>query len=413
MKTEQNALLTQFVARQIIETVGGQGTPPEYGFQFFTAGLDMYLDTIDEEYLSTYVREGGSAFKMVVGIYGEGKTHFLYSIRELGWKYDYITAYIALNPEQTPFHKLQQVYKSIVANLIYPQTPEELLSGHERGIEAVIKKWYNEKYREVSEKFSEDEVYDELLRYISSLESYESNSFRNAIKEAFKALLEKREGDFSLIIQWLVGENPPKNMLKNYKIFEKLDKSTAFKMIRSLVEWVQEIGYAGLVILLDEAEQTPSMSSKQKNILLNNLRELIDECGHTNFKSTMWFYAVTNENFLEGKTQIYTALTQRLSSIFDEEINPTGAKIYLNRIPIEPIELLMKIGIKLAKTYEVAYKVSFDENVLRETLENIAKEAYKRKLETGYKRLFVKNMIKAFHKLRKSGKPLIPEDIDM
>jgi len=216
-----------------------------------------------------------------------------------------------------------------------------------------------------------------------------------------------------LIIQWLVGENPPKNMLKNFKIFEKLDKSTAFKMIRSLVEWVQEIGYSGLVILLDEAEQSPSMSSKQKNILLNNLRELIDECGHTNFKNTMWFYAVTDENFLEGKTQIYTALTQRLSSIFDEEINPTGAKIYLNRIPIEPIELLMKIGLKLAKTYEVAYKISFGKDALNGTLENIANEAYKRKLETGYKRLFVKNIIKAFHKLRKSEKLIIPEDIDM
>jgi len=41
---------------------------------------------------------------------------------------------------------------------------------------------------------------------------------------------------------------------------------------------------------MDEAEQTPSMSSKQKSLLLNNLRELIDECGHVNFKNTMWFY---------------------------------------------------------------------------------------------------------------------------
>ncbi len=410
---ETNELLTPFVARKIIETVGSQGNPPEYGFQYFSAGLDVYLDTIDEEYLKTYVKDGGSVFKMVVGIYGEGKTHFLFSVREIAWQRNYISAYIPLNPEQTPFHRLQQVYNSIVANLIYPQTSEELLSGHERGIEAVIKKWYNEKYQEISEQVDEDAISDELIRYISSLGSYESNSFRNAIKEAFISLLEKREDDFSVIIQWLSGENPPKNMLKNYKIFEKLDKSTAFKMIRSLIEWIREIGYTGLVVLLDEAEQTPSMSSKQKNTLLNNLRELIDECGHTNFQNTMWFYAVTDENFLEGKTLIYEALRQRLSTIFDIEINPTGVKIYLNRIPIEPIKLLMNIGHKLAKTYEIAYEVSFNEEVLNETLKNIAEEAYKRKLETGYKRLFVKSIISAFHKVRKSGKALIPEDINM
>lgn len=405
--------LTSFVARKIIETVGSQGNPPEYGFQFFSAGLDMYLDAIDDDYLKTYVREGGSVFKMVVGIYGEGKTHFLYSVREKAWHQNYITAYIPLNPEQTPFHRLQQVYKSIVANLIYPQSAEELLSGHERGIEAVIKKWYNEKYQEFSSNVPEDALSDELERYANSLETYESSSYRNAIKEAFLSLLEKREEDFSLIIQWLAGENPPKNMLKNFKIFEKLDKSTAFKFIRSLIEWIQEIGYTGLIILLDEAEQTPSMSSKQKNTLLNNLRELIDECGHTNFRSTMWFYAVTDENFLEGKTMIYEALRQRLSTIFDVEINPTGVKIHLNRINNEPRKLLIEIGKRLARIYEVAYSTKFDDQVLEETLTNIAQEAYNRKLETGYKRLFVKSIVSAFHKIRKSGKALIAEDINM
>jgi len=336
-------------ARKIIEKVGGSGTPPEYGFQFFTVGIDVYLNTIDEEYLKSFIKDGGSAFKMVIGIYGGGKTHFLYSIREKAWNYNYISSYIILSPEQTPFHKLEQVYRAIVENLVYPQTPEEFLSGYDRGIEAVIKKWYNEKYQDLSTNLSGDAVSIELNTYASSLGPYESISFKNAIKEAFIALAEKRDEDFTLIMQWLKGENPSKNMLKNFKIFEKIDKSTAFKMIRSLVKWIQEIGYSGLIVLMDEAEQTPSMSSKQKNILLNNLRELIDECGRANFENTMWFYAVPDENFLEGKSQIYEALRQRVSTIFDTEINPTGVKIYLENIPIEPIELLQEIGKKLAR----------------------------------------------------------------
>ena len=413
-KTEtQNKMLDSNIARWVIEIVGGEGDPPEYGFQFFTAGLDIYLNTIDEEYLRSFIRDGGSAFKMVIGIYGGGKTHFLYCIREKAWNYNYITSYIGLSPEQTPFHKLEQVYKAIVAKLAYPQKPEELLTGYDGGIEAVIKKWYGDKYQELFERLSGDAVLRELHTYASSLGPYESTSFRNAVKEAFIALSEKRDEDFTLIMQWLKGENPPKNMLKDFKIFEKIDKSTAFKMIRSLVQWIREIGYSGLIVLIDELEQTSSMSSKQKSLLLNNLRELIDECGHTNFKNTMWFYAVPDENFLEGRSQIYEALRQRVSTIFDTEINPTGVKIYLENIPIEPVELLQEIGKKLARIYEIAYSVKFDANALKETIKNIAEAAYERKLEIGYKRLFVQNIIKAFHKLRKTGKAVTPEDIGM
>jgi hypothetical protein len=401
------------VARKIIEIVGGQGNPPDYGFQHFTAGLDEYLKTIDEEYLRSFIRDGGSAFKMVIGIYGGGKTHFLYCVREWAWKYNYMTSYITLTPDQTPFHKLEQVYKEIAANLIYSQTTEELLAGYDRGIEAVIKAWYQQKYQEITPKLSGEAIAQELNTYASSLGPYESTSFRNAVKEAFLSLAKKHDENFTLIMQWLKGENPPKNLLRDFKIFEKIDKSTAFKMIRSLVQWTREIGYSGLIVLMDEAEQTPSMSSKQKSLLLNNLRELIDECGHINFKNTMWFYAVPDENFLEGRTQVYEALRQRVSAVFDTEINPTGVKVYLEKIPIEPVNLLKEIGEKLVRIYKIAYNVKFNRGMLEKTIENIAKAAYERKLEIGYKRIFVQNIIKAFHTLRKTGEAVVPEDIGM
>ncbi|MEA3282291.1 MAG: BREX system ATP-binding domain-containing protein [Euryarchaeota archaeon] len=390
-------------ARKIIEIVGGQGNPPEYGFQYFTAGLDNYLGTIDEDYLGSFVKDGGSAFKMVIGVYGGGKTHFLYCIREIAWNYDYIASYIVLSPEHTPFYKLEQVYRTIASNLIYPQTPEELLSGYDRGIEAVIKAWYSRKYQEMAGKLPDDLIAQELNAYASALGPYESMSFKNAVKEAFLSLTERRDDDFTLIIQWLEGENPPKNLLKDFKIFEKIDKSTAFKMIRSLVQWVRDIGYAGIVVLMDEAEQTPSMTTKQKAALLSNIRELIDECGHANFRNAMWFYAVPDENFLEGRTQVYEALRQRLSSVFDAETNPTGVKIYLEETSADPIELLMDIGRKLSAIYEIAYSVKFETGELDEVIAEVARAAYDRKLEIGYKREFVKNVIVALHRLRKTG----------
>ena len=57
--------------------------------------------------------------------------------------------------------------------------------------------------------------------------------------------------------------------------------------------------------------------------------------------------------------------------------------------------------------------MKFDADVLKETIRNIAEAAYERKLEIGYKRLFVQNIIKAFHKLRRTGEAVTPEDIGM
>ena len=98
-----------FAARRIIETVGSSGTPPEWGFQYFTSGLEPYLTVLEQDYLSSYLRQGGATFKLLVGTYGGGKTHFLYNVRALGWNHGFPVAYVTLSPEASPFHRLDKV----------------------------------------------------------------------------------------------------------------------------------------------------------------------------------------------------------------------------------------------------------------------------------------------------------------
>jgi len=130
----------------------------------------------------------------------------------------YATSYIVLRPEETPFHRLDLVYKSVVENLVYSQPTEKLLSSdYDKGIEAVIKKWYMEKYNEISRKVGKINLDEELRAYANSLGRYDCISFRNAVKKAFLALLDRHDEDFYLILQWLKGENPPKNKLKKFQ----------------------------------------------------------------------------------------------------------------------------------------------------------------------------------------------------
>lgn len=404
--------LSPDIARSIIDRIGSNGIPPEYGFQFFTAGLDPYLSIIKDEYLSSFIKQGGSTFKMIVGTYGGGKTHFLYCVRDIAWKSNFVVSYVSLSPGESPFHKLELVYRAIVQSIDPPLLPEELLSGYERGIVSFLRRWYSQSYQEVQNKgLSGESLREELLNIVEHIDGIESISFAKAVKAAFRALINKKDEDFDNICQWLNGENYDRRIHASYGILQRIDKTTAFTMIRSLSQWIRQIGYSGLVVLLDEAERVPSLSTKNREQHLNNLREVIDECGHTTFKGVMIFYAVPDENFLEGRAQIYEALKQRVTTTF-EELNPTGVKIELEKVVAEPIPFLCEIGNKLAKVYESAYNHKFLESIAQQTIKTVAESAYEQRFgDIGYKRLFVQTLIRGFHFLRQKNTPPTINDL--
>lgn len=404
--------LNPTVARRIIDTVGANGIPPEYGFQFFTAGLQPYLSVINDEYLSSFIKQGGSAFKMVVGVYGGGKTHFLYCVRDLAWKHNFVVSYASLSPGESPFHRLELVYSAIVRGIVPPLSPEELLSGYEQGMVSFLRTWFSLKFQEYRNKgLAGNDLHQALLNEVERLEGVESISFTKAVKAAFRALLEKQEEDFMNICQWLSGEGYDRRIHGRYGILQRLDKTTAFTMLRSLSQWVRQVGYGGLIVLLDEAEQVPSLSTKQREQHLNNLREVIDECGHTSFQGVMIFYAVPDEKFLEGRTQVYEALKQRVCTVF-ETLNPSGVKVELEKVVSEPIPFLCEIGGKLVNVYETAYSHKFDESGCQRTVKTVAEAAYEQRFgDIGYKRLFVQMLVRELHSLRGKGIPPSPDDL--
>jgi hypothetical protein len=174
-------------------------------------------------------------------------------------------------------------------------------------------------------------------------------------------------------------------------------------MIRSLIQWLREIGLSGLVVLLDEAERVPSLSTKQRDVHLGNLRELIDGCARSDFSGSMFFYAVPDEGFLEGNSQVYEALRQRLGTIFTE-FNPSGVKIELENISGEPVEMLVSIGQRLGKVFEVAFECDLNLDECQEFITEVASKVYDLRYgDTGYKRIFVQKLVMAFQYLRKKG----------
>ncbi len=112
---------------------------------------------------------------------------------------------------------------------------------------------------------------------------------------------------------------------------------------------------------------------------------------------------------LKGPSNVYEALKQRISSVFDF-YNPSGVKIRLDEMDRKPIVLLEEIGNKLKTVYEEAYEHTFNDGI-SPFIQRLAQEAYERRFgDIGYIRLFVQGVIKAFHMLRKEPKGAFNQD---
>ncbi|MGQ9707432.1 MAG: BREX system ATP-binding domain-containing protein [bacterium] len=381
------------LAKGIINKLGSTGTPPEFGIEAFTVGLERYLRVVEDEYLNGILRFNLSSFKLVTGNYGGGKTHFLYSVRALAYRHNYCVAYVALNPTECPFDKLELVYKSVALNLTAPQKTDQIASMVERGIESVIRRWFAE-WRKGEQRS------EQLQGYLLDLPMTDSTSFFNAVRGAFGALIAEDLDSFQEAVQWLKGEDVGKDIRARFRISERIDKSTAFRMLRSLIQWVHSIGFGGLVLLFDEAERGMSISSsRDKRRALDNLRQLVDECGNSRLPGAMFFYAVPDDNLLlEGSGPVYEALKQRLRSVFSET-NPVGVRINLEDLGVEPVEFLVQLGARLQGLFETAYDVRFSgaERVFRILAETAVKSFV---LDVSYRRLFVVAAVEILHRLR-------------
>jgi len=382
------------LAKVIVHKLGSSGTPPEIGVEYFNVGLEPYIKVIENEYFEDILKYNLSSFKLIVGNYGGGKSHFLYLIRNLAWKHNYATSYVSLSATECPFDRLELVYKSIALNIISPLNPYNMLKSWEIGIEALLRNWY--------------EQVKEEKNFISLIKNLESTSFVNAIKGALSALADDNEELFYSLTQWLKGEDISRELKAEYRISERIDRTNAFRMLRSLVQLINQMGYSGLIFLFDEAERGMSISSsRDRRRALDNLRQIIDECGNSKLPGAMFFYAIPDENLLlEGSGGVYEALNQRIRSSFTK-VNPMGVKINLEDVGIPPEEFLKELGNKLAKIFEIAYFFEFDKRVLEESLRNIISVTLESQfLDVSYRRIFVVAVIDAFQRIKENNVPI-------
>lgn len=405
----------QMICRHILQRLGESGQPPEYGVRRINVGNESYLKVLEHEYFEHQLRMGAS-FKLVQGYFGGGKTHFLYCVRELAWDRGFATSVVELSPTECPYDDSFKVYCAVVRRIALK--PASVLGSASYGLGDLLRNVVDDRVDHALGQglAGEQEInrakkaVDHWLQTTVSRTPCESHSFRQAVVGFARAYLDQNYEHEQLLEAWLLGEPVPPGDLKELGVYEQLGKSNGFTMMRCLTQMIVGLGIPGTVLLFDEVDRNLSVSAKRSQIIGDNLRQVIDLCGRHQLPNTLFMYAVPPE-FMRNVVPDYPALYQRLKSPVPLSVrSPQAVLIDLERLDLEPVELLTQIGARLIEVFETARGVEMDQDLQSKNARALAMACVNSYFEVNHRRLFVKNWVDFLYRQLVDGEQALTQE---
>ena len=398
------------LARHILQRLGEGGQPPEVGIRRINVGNETYLRILEHEYIQGLLAFGAS-FKLVQGYFGAGKTHFLYCVREMAWGHGFATAVVELSPAECPYDDSLKVYQAVARRIAL--RPAEALSAPNYGLADLVRNVVDDAVDAATDRgASEEDARAEAgqwLRRTVGRAACESHSFRQAIVALGRAYLADDPDAERPLEAWLMGEPVPVAEVRPAGVYEALDRSNGFTMLRCLTQMMVALGLPGTVLLFDEVDRNLSVSARRSHAIGDNLRQVVDLCGRHQLPSTLFMYAVPPE-FMRNVVPDYPALYQRLKSPVPLSVrSPQSVLIDLERLDLEPVELLQQVGRRIAEVFEVARAVPLDHALQGENALALAKAAVAAYFEVNHRRLFVKTWVDFLHRQLVDGESALDD----
>jgi hypothetical protein len=275
-------------------------------------------------------------------------------VREIAWNEGFVVAAIDLRRD-APLHKGEVIYHRIM---------DGMRTDHIRdapALEFIVQEWLFNLEREIQRatglhpshpehrseisRMIEQQITEQLLK----LHIYDS-SLVNALHTYYTASQQHKEPVATVVAGWLKGEpNVSAELLKECHITGAIGKDNAFDFLQVMTKLVVHIGYAGLIVLCDDAELLCSISRPDsRNAAYENIRFLMEGTAEGEFAHCGFIFAGTDELFrhdLRGMAS-YPALHARLK--------PGRIK---RRTSDEQQPLILLEGFDQRKLHDVALKV--------------------------------------------------------
>ena len=317
-----------------------------------TIALADWLRTIDSEYLSTYVREGGSAVKFAVTP-PQLKAQLYATVEARCRELHYEVVKLDSKERSMRAHMPQDIFFELARQVDWRRLARRLILrfASERGYEvADIDPGVEGVFDAIAEahRLDPDFVLGEIRPEIQNAIVRNSSMARDfRVGMSHLCLLEYSRGDYNgqPLLDWLRGYNTRISNVRPFAIYTSINRTTARYFIESALFWVSYAGCAGTVILFDNSRVTVPRNPRDefryytRAMTLEHyelLREFIDSVDK--LKGTL-LVVVTNQDFLDESALrssrgygIYPALQTRvMDDVRDRSrVNPLSALVRLS-----------------------------------------------------------------------------------
>src|SRR5690606_36549987 len=206
------------------------------------------------------VRDGGSAFRVIVGEYGAGKTFFLNLVRAVAMEKKLVVASADLNPDRR-LHasggQARSLYAELMRNMATRTKPEGgALSG-------IVEKFISTAKTEAKgAAVSTEIIIRQKLDHLTELVN--GYDFADVIAAYYQGFEEGNEQLKSDAIRWLRGEFTTKTDARTaLGVRTIVDDASVYDQLKLLARFVRLAGFSGLMVCLDELVNLYKLSNTQ------------------------------------------------------------------------------------------------------------------------------------------------------
>jgi hypothetical protein len=234
------------------------GVVPNIGQHLIQVGRANEIESLLKDLERVAV--GGTAFRLVIGEYGSGKTFFLNLIRAISLEKKLVATSADLNPDRR-LHgsggQARSLYAELAKNLSTKSKPE---GGALAGI--VEKFIYTAEGDARTRNIGVDAVIHEKLERLS--EMVNGYDFAHVIETYWKASRDNNQDLKASAIRWLRGEYTTKTDARNaLGVRTFVDDAAFYDQLKLMSLFVRLAGCTGLIVCLDEMVNLYKLSSRQ------------------------------------------------------------------------------------------------------------------------------------------------------
>jgi hypothetical protein len=323
------------------------GVTPLLGARHIQVGRDAEIAALEKNL--DRIAEGGSAFRLVIGEYGSGKTFFMNLVRGTAMERQLVVAHADLNPSrrlQSSGGEARSLYAELMKNMATRTKPD---GG---ALQMVVEKFITTALAEARKAGSkpEDIIHERLGNLSELVMGYD---FATVIAAYWRAYEKDDDTLKNNAIRWLRGEFSAKSDARRaLGVREIINDAAFYDQLKLIAKFCRLAGYKGLLICLDELVNLYKLANTQaRNGNYEQILRILNDLEQGSAEGLGFVLGGTPEFLMDPRRGLfsYPALQSRLADnpfARNDLVDMSGPVLRLGNLGREQfIALLGKLDI--------------------------------------------------------------------